>query len=410
MVSRYAIASVLVLALMACGGRGFSGTSPANQGPSPQSSPTSAPTPTPGGGVGGGGGGGGGSTPTPSPTPTGAPTPTPTGTPTPTPTGTPTPTPTPTGAPTPTPTGTPTPTPTGTPTPSPTPTGTPAPSPTPTPGPTPSPTPAPGGSFTINGTLTVDHDFSVGSQVFAHVSSSTGQTSDASSQPRPLSISYDAATGTYLLTGGSVSDAFGPGDRSDGGGNSGIARYAAGPADEPHYLTIVTRPPGRTEPNRYVALGLWQHDGQGGADYYDFFAFGFPTPPGGLPRSGQLTYQIDVSGIVTAIGAQAASFAGQGSFVVDLATGQFLTQATLSESDLLSGTGIADALLLSGSGSITSDHTGFNGSIVYQGHTAVVPGTMTGLFYGPAGEELGATFGGSDASGGTIVGAMTGQR
>jgi hypothetical protein len=225
-----------------------------------------------------------------------------------------------------------------------------------------------------------------------------------------LSISYDASTGTYLLTGGSLSDAFGPDDRSDGGGATGIARYSIGPAGDPHLLTIVTKPPGRTEPNRYVALGLWQHDGPGGADYFDFFTFGFPTPPGGLPRSGQLTYQVDVSGIVTAIGAQAASFAGQGSFVVDIATGQYFTEATLSESDLLTGTGIADALLLSGSGSLTSDQTGFSGSIVYRGHTAIVPGTMTGLFYGPAGEELGATFGGEDVSGGTIVGAMTGQR
>lgn len=389
--------------------------------------PLASPTPTPTPGSGGGGGSG---TPTPSPTgtpaptptgspaptpsPTGAPTPTPTGapTPTPTPTGAPTPTPTPTGAPTPTPTptGAPTPTPTGTPTPTPTGTPTPTPTPTATPTPSPTPTPPPGGSFTVNGTLTVDKEFSVSSRVFAHVSTNVGVTTGASTQPRPLSITFDADTGTYLLTGGSVSEAFGPGDRSDGGGATGIARYAAGSVADPHFLTLVTKPPGNSEPNRYVALGLWQHGGPAGEDNFDFFTFGFPTQPGGLPRSGLLTYQIDVTGIVTAIGAQAASFAGEGSFVVDIAAGQFLANATLDESDLLTGSGIANALLLNASGAINSDQTGFSGSILYQGHTAIVPGTITGLFYGPAGEELGATFGGSDASGGTITGAFTGQR
>ena len=62
-----------------------------------------------------------------------------------------------------------------------------------------------------------------------------------------------------------------------------------------------------------------------------------------------------------------------------------------------------------GSGNLSASDGTFTGDIIYGGANARIAGQLAGRFYGPAAQELGASFSASNTDGSTITGALTGQ-
>lgn len=235
-----------------------------------------------------------------------------------------------------------------------------------------------------------------------------GSAEDTGGDRLPLSLSYDAATRTYTVVGGGRSQPFRPADRVVDR-IAGEARYRTtnelGSSD---YLTLAALTYTTGIPNSFVGMGYWQHNRQGAAgiqetDFYTF-TYGFDTPATAVPRTGYASWDTDIFGLYTRPGERTRTMQGSGRFDVDFANAAFITIGDLVEFDVV-GSGGASTLHLNGGGSITSDGR-FSGVISYSGAS----GSLDGGFYGPAAQELGASFLATNSVGSVLNGAMTGKR
>ncbi|MFN3946322.1 MAG: transferrin-binding protein-like solute binding protein [Allosphingosinicella sp.] len=242
---------------------------------------------------------------------------------------------------------------------------------------------------------------------------SSGTTADGRTVPGPLTIAYDAATQSYSVSAPGRAATFAPSDALPRA-IEGETRYRKVTGGSGDILTLVTAPYyGVRISNRYVALGYWQRNAVTGDrqhTLFDAFAFGLETPAAAVPKTGMASFGIDVFGVSATPGREPRVFQGAGRFDIDFLAGIFSTNTLLEEWELLSGSGISGgSIYLVGAGRLSSSDT-FHGRIAYNGAHGHVGGTMSGRFYGPQAEELGAGFSGSNADGATVTGAMTGQR
>jgi hypothetical protein len=235
-----------------------------------------------------------------------------------------------------------------------------------------------------------------------------GFTETTSGDRQPLTLTYDEASRSYTVVGGGRSQQFLPTDRlSDR--ISGEARYGTtnefGSSD---FLTLAVLSYTTGTPNSYVGMGYWQHNrpGTAGSQNTKFhtFTYGFDTPAAAVPRTGFASWDTDIFGLYTRPGERTRTMEGSGRFDVDFANAAFLTSGDLAEFDVV-GSGGSSTLQLNGGGSITSDGR-FSGVISYSGAS----GSLVGGFYGPASQELGASFLAVNNVGSVLNGAMTGRR
>lgn len=283
---------------------------------------------------------------------------------------------------------------------------------TPTPPPAPTPTPTPTPANVTMGSL-------VASQTFAgnaganevEFDLTAGTTTSTSQAPSALTIRYDAPSNSYNVTQAGETDTFAGADIVS---NDALdTRYRKTDAGGTTYLTIVNTPYYSSTPNQYVRMAYLQRNAVTGNQqdtFFSTFTYGLDTLPGGMPRTGSATFAIDVFGLATKVGEQPRVFQGEGNFYTDFAQGEFTAHSWLEEWNLLTGAGIfGGGVALTAGGQLSATNGTFSGLVLYEGAFGKSGGTLNGAFYGPAAQELGASFSGT-GYGGTFTGSFTGTR
>lgn len=282
---------------------------------------------------------------------------------------------------------------------------------TPTPTPTSTPTPTPNATITNLRTSQTFANDAAKTDLTINLTSKTG-VSGAATAATPLTVRYDAATLSYAITGGGITDTFLPTDVVSS--NKGETRYVQRTTATATYLTLVTTPYNGTASNQYVALGYLQRNTVAGdrqTTAFTTFTFGLDSPASGIPRNGTGTFNTDVFGLETVPGAEPAVFQGRGRFDVDFLNGLFSTQTYLTRTGLISGQSIiGGGLDLNGGGRLSGANGTFSGEVAYRSSASQLGGQLAGRFYGPNAEEIGASFGGSGVDGSAFNGSLTGQR
>jgi len=229
----------------------------------------------------------------------------------------------------------------------------------------------------------------------------------------PLTVSYDASSSSYAITGGGVTDTFAPADRQTGS-VTGETKYIRRTGDVSSYLTLVTTPYYGTASNRYVGMGYAQRNtrlGDRQDTAFTTFTYGLDTPASGVPRTGAGTFATDVFGLASFPGAEPDVFQGRGRFDVDFINGLFSTATSVTRTGLISGSStVGGGLDLTGGGRLAATNGTFTGDVVYSSSGRQIGGQLNGRFYGPNADEIGASFSGSASDGSAFNGALTGQR
>lgn len=239
------------------------------------------------------------------------------------------------------------------------------------------------------------------------------RTSDRGNAPGgAITVSYDAGRNSYTLSAPGRSQAFALGDNVSTG-NGVEKRFRRSSGNQSETLTLVTGTLAGGPVRKYVQLGYWQSDivtGNRQETLFSTFAYGFPTLGSAVPRTGTAGFDTDVFGLATVPGREPSVIAGRGRFDVDFLSAVFSTDTFVTETGLISGNAVSGGgLTVRGSGTLTSDGN-FAGASRISGSALNVSGTIAGRFYGPGAEELGASFSGVSANGGTFTGALTGAR
>ena len=229
----------------------------------------------------------------------------------------------------------------------------------------------------------------------------------------PLAVQYDATTNSYAISFANRSVTFGQAEVVST--SAAETRYVKAGDTARDYLTLVRIPYTNQAVTQYVGLGYVQHNSsENGRQNTDFatFTYGLDTPAANVPRTGVAGFTIDVFGLANTPGYEARQFQGQGTFSVDFGAGIFTASSYLSEKELISGSGVVGGgIQLDASGRLSTANGTFAGNILYGGYHGRIPGQLSGRFYGPAGEELGASFSGQNAAtGASVTGSFTGQR
>lgn len=280
------------------------------------------------------------------------------------------------------------------------------------PPPTPAPTPTPTNSSITN--LTVDQSFGGPAATSdSEFNLTSGTTVRSGGAPASLSVSYNAAARSYTLVLGDRTQTFAQTDRGESP-IPGEALYQKSTDQGRDRLTLVTTPYTGDTTNRYVGMGFWQRSNTANGrqtDQFTTFVYGLDTPATAMPRSGRANFEIDVFGLSTVPGFEPSVFQGQGNFNVDFLAGIFSTQTYLTEQGLLTGSGVTGGgIELVGAGRLSSGDSTFSGNVTVGGRNANLSGVLSGKFYGPGAEELGASFSATNADGATATGSFTGQR
>ena len=278
------------------------------------------------------------------------------------------------------------------------------------------PAPAPAITPASNATITN----LVANQNFANDDASTNVAFDlttkttisGTAKQAPLNVSYDATNRSYTLSSSNGSDVFAATDVVSSA--SGETKYQKTDGASRNYLTLLTTPYTSSTSNKYVGLGYWQRNTSNGNrqdTLFDVFTYGLATPASATPRAGTANYGVDVFGLASTPGFEPRVFQGRGAFNVDFLSGVFSTNTYVTETGLLSGTGITGGgVQLQASGHLTSGSSSFAGNVIYGGQNGRIAGQLAGQFYGPGAEELGASFAGQTSDGASLTGGLTGQR
>lgn len=283
--------------------------------------------------------------------------------------------------------------------------------PTPVPSPTPAPTPTP-----TNTTMT---DLKV-SQSFANDVASNKLTFDlttkttitGSNEPGTMTIGYDSGSNSYSVAVGGRTQTFAPSDII--ADSQYETRYQTPESADRDYLTLVKVPYTDTAATQYVGLGYLQRNlVSGGRQDTEFsiFTYGLDTPSGAVPRTGTAAFGIDVFGLASTPGYEPRTFQGSGTFSTDFAAGIFSAHSYLTETGLLTGSGVSGGgIEFTSAGHLSASNGTFSGNMLYEGFDSAVAGSLSGRFYGPGAEEIGASFAGENGDGASVAGAFTGQR
>lgn len=283
---------------------------------------------------------------------------------------------------------------------------------TPTPTPTPAPTPTNTTLSDLKASQSFTNDAAAAKALFDLVTK-TGISGSAAKAT--LSIAYDAKTNGYTLTTDGRTQSFLPGDIASQGAYDTV--YTKTGTDGSDRLTLTRTGYTSSTPRSYVGLGYWQRNvTSGDRQNMDFsvFTYGLATPGSAVPRTGTAAYGIDVFGLVTKPGEEPMNTQGTGTFNVDFAAGIFSSQTWLTESSLVSASGVSGGgIELITSGQLGSGDGTFSGNAIVGSSLGRASGTVDGHFYGPNGEELGGTFQATNdyglvASGG-FIGSSTGK-
>lgn len=240
----------------------------------------------------------------------------------------------------------------------------------------------------------------------------SGTTVNGTGASGALSVSYNAAAKSYTVSVAGRSQTFAPGDVISNAG--GETRFETDGAAGKDRLTLVTTPYSGSTSNRYVGMGYWQRSSTTGDRQHDQFAsfvYGLNTPAAAMPRTGRANFAIDVFAMSSVPGFEPSVLQGLGTFDVDFMAGIFSTKTYLTETGLLTGSGVVGGgIELNGAGTLSSSDATFSGSITAGTRNSNLTGSLSGRFYGPGAEEIGASFSATNSDGASFTGSFTGQR
>jgi len=276
--------------------------------------------------------------------------------------------------------------------------------------PTPTPTPTPAATNTTLNDLRASQTFTNDAAALnLTLDRTTSTTINSSAAPGGLTVSYDANTASYSLAMSNYSQTFAPADIKSSDADQ--AQYSKTDGTTRDYLTLVKTPYSSNNVTQYVRLGYWQRNTSTDTQQntlFGTFTYGLDTAAAAVPRSGTASFAIDVFGLSTFPGHEARSFQGSGNFSTDFAVGVFSARASLDERELVSGAGTTGGgIEFTGAGHLSSNGS-FGGNMLYGSTNGALGGTMSGRFYGPIAQELGASFTGSK-DGATVAGSFTGR-
>jgi hypothetical protein len=221
-----------------------------------------------------------------------------------------------------------------------------------------------------------------------------------------MTISYDATSKTYTIQSAGLTAAFSDSDLQPSPGGDLVYSNQNG------RLTLVTWPySGASGRNRYTAMGYWQRNTRSpGLQQTEFstFTYGFGTPATSLPRTGTAHWLTDIFGMLSMPTLELRTVQGSADFDVDFAAGVFKLDGRLIEINVLTNGGNPAPASFQAGGSLSADGS-YGGLLSYQSSSGAMHGSLAGQFYGPAAEEIGASFS-AEGPGGVLTGALTGQR
>lgn len=216
-----------------------------------------------------------------------------------------------------------------------------------------------------------------------------------------FTIRFDAPTGNYVVSTAGRSQTFRPADlvASLSTGEANIYERTTGSTTDSLSVSKNSVASGTlaAPQYRYVGGGVWQRTVQstsGISGTADAYAYGVTTPVAAVPRTGSADYAVQLRGVV-AYGDGLLASRGSGTLSANFATGG------------LSGTGGITVYNTSGTpneperrwataASISATANSFVGNfgLGRPGNAGVVDqsGSILGKFYGPAAEELGASW------------------
>ncbi|WP_226698940.1 transferrin-binding protein-like solute binding protein [Qipengyuania gaetbuli] len=184
--------------------------------------------------------------------------------------------------------------------------------------------------------------------------------------------------------------------------------YVKRSGDRTDSLTL-TRP-GTSGPltYRYVGSAFWQRTNIGtttASGSIDAFVYGIPTKDADVPRTGSANYDIDLIGAMTDFSA-IRGLAGGGTASVDFGTGNIII---IGKMDLIADGRSIETIDFSSNATLSSSANSFSGDFVFT-QFQNFNGTLQGKLFGPAGEEIGASWSASDSTGRVATGTIMGRR
>ncbi|GAA0747184.1 transferrin-binding protein-like solute binding protein [Sphingomonas trueperi] len=283
-----------------------------------------------------------------------------------------------------------------------------------TPAPAPTPTPTPNASLlALNSseTFTNDGATAVGNFPTNGASSPTLNIAFGS-----ISVAYDARARSYTITSGTRSQTFLPSDRDAATSTAQLTMFKRGAGAKTDTLALTAIGTSGAFTYQYVGAGYWQHTENGAdtiAGSVDAFIYGIRTQDSAMPRTGTGTYALDLIGIESGINSQPealAALAGSGRMDVDFMGGRMLFDGTGRRVPVttLAGNAYLPTFTFRGDANLTAGTASFKGQMAIDGGG----GDVSGRFFGPGAEEVGASFTTTWISGGklTTVGTLTGRR
>lgn len=272
---------------------------------------------------------------------------------------------------------------------------------------TPPPTPTPTPTGPVNADLLGPLKSESFANLAVHGSANfDGTTVKGSTASQTATIRYDAATQSYSLSTTSGKITFAPTDIDSSLTSAGATAYVRKSGSVTDSLTLTKPGTSGRFTYKYVGSAFWQHTNIGnnsGSGTVDAFVYGAPTPDAAIPRSGNGFYDIDLLG-TEAFPSGVAALAGQGGASVDFAKGKMRIDGTMN-GVYLSGMEVNFV----GDLTLASANNRFSGNIAWA-DADTFAGTVDGQFFGPASEELGATFRASATDGRLAVGTLTGRQ
>jgi hypothetical protein len=223
-----------------------------------------------------------------------------------------------------------------------------------------------------------------------------------------LTIVYEAATRSYTISTAGRSQSFKPTDIDPVQTGSGITVFKKTSGSLTESLSLTD--PGISGPLSYdyVGSGFWQRAKKNSASVdftFDAFTYGVETVDASLPRTGVGLYSVELIG-ARAFGAPLA-MAGQGTLQVNFLDGDIssrgqLATISLETNDVLStGNYLATA-------NLSSNGNSFAGTFTLDDFN-IFTGGWQGRFYGPAAQEVGATWYLTASDGQVTTGTLMGR-
>ena len=273
----------------------------------------------------------------------------------------------------------------------------------PTPPPPPPPPPPPSGQNDSLANLAFSESFA------NHAA--TGQASYPKSGAAPTTsaalatgtIAYDAGTRSYTLTAAGRTLTFAAADIDASQTTATLTVYRKVNGTIVDSLTLTN--PGTSGRFTYTYVGgaFWQRTVDGAATVdgsFDAFAYGVRTPGPAVPRTGTAEYAVDLIG-AESLADNVVGVTGQGIMQVDFATGIVATVGTMTAP-------ITGPTIFSSEARLASNANNFSGTFRYSDF-GEFSGTISGAFYGPAAQEVGAAYAASNGDGRVAAGILIGR-